>query len=281
MVPKTNIRPSPLAGQWYPADPDILAGRVDRYLNQSEINEISGTLIALIAPHAGHRYSGQVAGHAYHTVRGKDVRRVIILSPMHHPHPQPILTTKHAFYQTPLGKVPVDGETLALLNNAFEKETGVAITPIANDREHAVEIQLPFLQRALTSDFAFLPLMIRDQDQDLMVALGKALGGLLTPQQDLLVASTDLSHFYPADRAEELDRHLITLILELNPEEIYQAEKRGKGFACGKGALTAVLWAAKEMGANDAQALKYSHSGEVTGDHSRVVGYAAAALIRR
>lgn len=280
MSATTDVRPSPLAGRWYPADPQQLAQQVDRYLEQAEIPDISGQIIGVVTPHAGHQYSGPVAGYAFAALRDLDPEVVIILSPMHQPCAGSILTTGHHAYHTPLGDVPVDRGGIEFLSRELRKASGVELTPIQRDTEHAVEIELPFLQRVLPEGFKLIPLMIRDQDQRLMKALGEVLSASLDDPAGLLIASTDLSHFYPADTARALDQHMIDHILDLNPEGIYQAERDRKGFACGKGGLAAVLWAAKRLGANRAQHLKYAHSGEVTGDMSRVVGYEAALITR-
>jgi AmmeMemoRadiSam system protein B len=125
-----------------------------------------------------------------------------------------------------------------------------------------------------------LPLMIRSQDPNEMRALGGVLADILKEQRGLLVASTDLSHFYRASTAEKLDHTIIQAIEDFDPEAVFRAEARGEGFACGKSALAAVMWAARGLGANHAQDLHYAHSGHVTGDKAQVVGYTAAVFTR-
>jgi AmmeMemoRadiSam system protein B len=276
----TDIRPSPLAGQWYPADPQDLADSIDRYLSQADLPEIPGEILAIVTPHAGHRYSGPVAGYAFAALQGMKPELVVIASPMHQPHFEPILTTEHDAYHTPLGDVPIDHGAVDFVKQALQEKSGLEISSVRNDTEHSVEIELPFLQRVIPTAFTLLPLMIRDQDQGLMRALGEALGDLLASQDGLLVASTDLSHFYSAEKAHQLDQTIIDAILDLDPEAIYTAERKKEGFACGKGGLAAVIWAAKQLGANQAHHLKYGHSGDVTGDNARVVGYEAAVLTK-
>ncbi|MFO8036448.1 MAG: AmmeMemoRadiSam system protein B [Anaerolineales bacterium] len=276
----TDIRPSPLAGQWYPADPEVLADSIDGYLSQADLPEIPGEILAVVTPHAGHRYSGPVAGYAFAALQGLKPELVVITSPMHQPYSEPILTSGHDAYHTPLGDVPVDHEALAFVKQAFQEKSGVDISSVKNDTEHSVEIELPFLQRVIPTAFTLLPLMIRDQDQGLMRNLSEALGELLASREGLLVASTDLSHFYSAEKARQLDQTIIDAILDLDPEAIYEAERKKEGFACGKGGLAAVIWAGKQLGANQAHHLKHGHSGEVTGDNARVVGYEAAVLTK-
>ena len=278
MEKKTDIRPSYLAGRWYPANPKDLAESVDSYINQASLPEIPGEIIAVISPHAGHIYSGPVAGYCFAAIQNIKPDLVVILSPYHQYHSGSILTSDHQAYQTPLGNVAVDQESIQLIEAALKEKTGQDITRIRNDSEHAVEILLPFFQRALTGDFKILPLMLRSQDPELMKPLGSILSDLFTNKNVLLTASTDLSHFFPAEKANQMDQTIIDQINSLDPEGLYQAQNQGKGAACGLGALAAVIWAAKNAGPIKAYHLKYSHSGNVTGDLSSVVGYTAAAI---
>ena len=275
-----DIRPSPLAGRWYPANPKRLADAVDGYISKAQIPEISGEVAALISPHAGHLYSGPVAGYAFKSLQGREVGLVVILSPFHQFHSDAILTSEHDAYQTPLGTVPVDRDSLNWLDNTLRDRADTGLTRIRNDGEHAVEILLPFFQRTLPAGFQLLPLMVRDQDPVLMRILGSALAELISSRDALLTASTDLSHFHPAEEARELDQTIIDRIQALDPEGLYQAQQKGTGSACGLGPLAAVLWAATEGGSVTPRILNYAHSGHITGDNASVVGYASAVLIR-
>lgn len=275
-----DIRPSPLAGRWYPANPRRLAESVDGYIRKAQVPDISGKVAALVSPHAGHVYSGPVAGYAFKTIQDKPVSLVVILSPFHQFHPGAVLTTGHDAYQTPLGTVPVDRVSLAGVDEALRAQAGLGLTQVRNDGEHAVEILLPFFQRSLPEGFQILPLMIRDQDPALMQALGTVLADLVKDQGALLAASTDLSHFHPAGEARQLDQTVIDCIQALDPEGLYQAQHQGTGSACGLGPLAAVIWAAGLGGLVTPLILNYAHSGEITGDHASVVGYASAVLIR-
>jgi len=274
-----DVRPSPLAGRWYPANANQLAKSVDGYINKAQIPDIPGKIIALVSPHAGHLYSGPVAGHAFKALQGENPDLVIILSPFHQFHTGKILTTGHDAYQTPLGTVPVDIESLAWVNSTLQERTGAGLTKVRNDTEHAVEILLPFFQRAIPDKFHLLPLMIRDQDPVLMRTLGAILAELLSSRNALLTASSDLSHFHPAEKAKTLDQTIIKQIQALDPDGLYQAQERGTGSACGLGPLAAVIWATSKGKSIMPQILNYAHSGDVTGDNTSVVGYASAVLI--
>ena len=281
-----NTRPSPIAGQWYPSDAELLAAQVDNYMNAAQLPELNGDIIAVMAPHAGHEFSGPVAGYAFAALRGKSPDMVFVVSPMHYPYFEPLLTTAHSAYATPLGTIAVDHEALNALDSFLLADLGFGLTRVGHDSEHSLEIELPFLQRALGGTFRLVPIMVRDQSIRVARSLGNAIANLLTTDEKmydrsaLLVASTDLSHFYPQAVAQKLDAEVLHQVETFNPGGVIQVEEKGKGYACGRGALAAVLFAAQGLGADHAQILNYATSGDVTGDYERVVGYAAAAITR-
>lgn len=275
-----DLRPSPIAGQWYPGDPQRLASSVDGYISAAATPEFQGEVIAVVAPHAGHRYSGPVAGYAFAVLRDLEPEVVAVVSPMHQPYPQPLVTSSHSAYQTPLGPVPIDREAVQKLDAHLQTELGFGLTPVLHDSEHSLEIVLPFLQRTLSCEFHLIPVMARDQSMRVTRTLGSALAKTLQDRASLLVASTDLSHFYPQPVAESLDAEVLRRVEAFDPEGVLRVEEEGKGFACGRGALAAVLWAAKDMGAETVKVLNYATSGDVTGDYSQVVGYASAVITR-
>lgn len=272
-----DLRPSPIAGTWYPSNPNSLAASIDEYLKEAKTPNIQGEVIAVIAPHAGHRYSGGVAAYAFAALRGLKPDLIVILSPFHNYDPHPLLTTKHQAYATPLGIIEVDQPALAELQSHLQ----FPITPIPNDREHSLEIELPFLQRVLKNDFKLLPVMIRAQEEFIARQLGEALAKTLKDRNALLVASTDLSHFYDQQTAGKLDREMLDRFTTFDPSSIFEAERTGKGFACGHAAVAAVQWAAHGLGANKVQILKHATSGDITGDYSSVVGYGAAVIVKQ
>ena len=275
-----DIRPSPIAGQWYPGDPQRLSVSVDRYINEAKLPELKGDVVAIITPHAGHVYSGPVAGYAFAALRGLKPELVAVISPMHHPYHEPLLTTAHAAYATPLGAIPVDAEAVRQVDELLLNELGFGLEYIRRDREHSLEIELPFLQRVIGSEFKLLPIMVRDQSVKVTRSLGQCLAKTLRGRNALLVASTDLSHFYPQQIANDLDDEMLRCIESFDPEAVISAEEQGRGFACGRGAVATVLWAAKDLGADRVKILKHATSGDVTGDTSQVVGYGAAVVLR-
>lgn len=281
MTPPCDARPSPLAGHWYPADPRELTATVDGHLRAACAPAVAGEVVALVAPHAGHRYSGPVAGEAFRAARELTPDLVALVGPLHDPSRGALLTSGHRAYATPLGQVPVDPDVVGALDGWVRAELGAGLVPVRNDPEHSLEIVLPFLQRALARPFRLVPVMVRDQGRRVARGLGRALARTLEHRAALLIASTDLSHHYPQALAEQFDAELLRRLEAFDPEAVLRAEDEGTGFACGIGALAAVLWAARELGADRAQVLRHATSGEVTGDFDHVVGYAAAVLTRR
>jgi AmmeMemoRadiSam system protein B len=275
-----DVRPSPIAGTWYEGNRAALARQVDGHLEGAMLPELPGQVVAVIAPHAGHRYSGAVAGHAFAALRGRSPAVAAVVSPMHHPYPQPLLTSSHAAYGTPLGDIPVDRAALDELDADLGSRLGFGLAAVPRDPEHSLEIELPFLQRALAPGFLLLPVMVRVQDPVVSQALGAALAKVLSGRDFVLVGSTDLSHFYDQETACALDRSMLAEIESFSPEGAFEAERSGRGFACGLGAFTAVLWAARELGADRVKILCHATSGDVTGDRSSVVGYGAAAVLK-
>jgi AmmeMemoRadiSam system protein B len=280
MAQKHDLRPSPIAGQWYPGDPKRLADSVDAYISAAQLPALNGDLVAVMTPHAGHIYSGPVAGYAFATMRGMQPDLVAVVSPMHYPAYEPLLTSAHDGYATPLGALSIDLEAVKALDAYLHVELGFGLAPVKRDQEHSLEIELPFLQRALKNEFRLLPVMVRDSSLAVARGLGIALGRVLEGRNALLVASTDLSHFYTQSTARLLDEEMLRRVEAFDPEGVLTAEEEGKGFACGRGALAAVLWAARELGANTVKVLRYATSGDVTGDYTQVVGYGAAAIYR-
>jgi AmmeMemoRadiSam system protein B len=271
-----DLRPSPIAGAWYAGNSKALAARVDEYLNAAQLPEINGNIIAVIAPHAGHVYSGAVAAYAFAALRNLTPDLVAVLAPYHNLAPYPLITTTHQAYFTPLGNIEVDQAALAELQTHLE----VPITAVERDKEHSLEIELPFLQRALKNEFKLLPIMVREQEAETSQKLGHALAQTLKNKNALIVASTDLSHFYDQQTAKMLDTEMLKRFESFDPDSIFDAEHTSKGFACGHAAVASMLWAARELGADKVQILKYATSGDVTGDYSSVVGYGAAVVLR-
>ncbi len=262
-----DVRPSPLAGRWYPADADALHRLITHYM-RVDVQPRPSTLAGLVAPHAGLRYSGPVAGHAFAHLNATDYDTVVVIGPSHYPYNAPLLTTAHTAYETPLGRVPVAGEVVHQLTESLRAK------PVHDDPEHAIEIELPFLQVAL-ADFELVPLAMLDQSREMAQRVAEALLVSLAGRRALFVASSDLSHFYDQATANKLDQTILDALTAYDPDAILDAEHDGRGLACGRGAIAAVLLA---LAGGSARVEAYATSGDVSGDVARVVGYVAATV---
>lgn len=255
---------------------------IEGFLEEAMLPGFTGQPVGLIVPHAGYIYSGLTAAHAFKALQGRQFTRVIVLSPSHQPYRQPLLTTAHDAYATPLGLVPVDREALGRLNSLLKEEDGPELASVRRDQEHSLEIELPFLQTTLPEGFGLIPLMMVDQSASLVRLLSAALVKLIQsfPQQEntLLVASSDLSHFYSERVANRLDGNLARAVQEFDLNAFYQHKQHGDMEACGLAAMATVLQTSKLLGADQVTIADYRTSAAVTGDRSSVVGYLSAVI---
>jgi AmmeMemoRadiSam system protein B len=265
-----------VAGQFYPADRESLAAEIDGFLARAAAEPQGGEVLALIAPHAGYIFSGQVAAYAYRQIQDRPIRNVIVVAPSHRAAFAGASVYHRGGYRTPLGVVPVNA---ALAGDLMARSDRLNFYPQAHAEEHSLEVQLPFLQRTL-KDFQLVPIIMGDQDLTTCRMLADALSGAAADRGVLLVASTDLSHYHPQDEAEALDRAILQKVDDLDPEGLYEALRSGRGEACGGGPMVAVMMAARRMGATGGRVLHYATSGDISGDRRNVVGYLAAAVYR-
>ena len=269
-----KTRKSILAGTWYPENPKDLRKQVNAFLKQVPPKPKQDRLVALIVPHAGYRYSGQVAAHAYKLLQARKFETVVIVAPSHRAPFSGVSVYDIGGYSTPLGTVPLD---LELIQTIKSKDSGIRYIQNAHRSEHSLEIQLPFIQMLLP-EAKLVPLVMGDQQLKTSMSLAQTLSDSIQGRSVLLVASTDLSHFHSYDEAKKLDRRIMDRVAVMDAEGIYADLAFGLGEACGGGPMMAALLAAKQLGADQSDVLFAANSGDVTGDRSRVVGYMAAAL---
>jgi len=278
------VRPPIFARQgWYDTDPDRLRNTIEMYLKHAKISSDLGRIIGLVSPHAGYRYSGPVAAYAYRQVQGKDYDTVVIIAPNHR---DPLLSFSSVMtegaYETPLGIVPVDTEMAKAIagfdgsDNVRDSEMGHMPNALG-EAEHSLEIQLPFLQVVL-GDFKLVPIVMGDQSERSCGLLAKAIAAAVTDNNTLLVASTDLSHFYNAEQADALDGIVRDHVENYDPDGLLKDLAAKKCYACGGAPTAAVMMAARELGATKSTVLYMANSGDISGDMSSVVGYMAAAI---
>lgn len=263
-----DVRPSPLAGRWYPDDKGKLKADLMRYLDMptpTPIEQIHG----LLSPHAGLIFWGDVGAKGYRHLVGQHFEIVVVIGPSHYPTEHAILTTGHDAFETTLGVVPVAKDIL--------KKLGQKIIPVWNDPEHAIEMTLPFLQYLL-GDFQLVPLVMRNQGYESSQWLATALHEVVRDKKVLYVASSDLSHFYPQKIANQMDKHTLDTISTYQANSVTALQDGGVVHACGYGAVATVMLVTQMQGGQVATQAGYGTSGDVTGDFSRVVGYGSVVF---
>ena len=272
------IRPAAVAGTWYPGTAGALTRDVDGYLQHAE-DWTGGPIQAVLAPHAGLMFSGPVGAHAYRAAASGRFDVIVLAGPSHFVAFDGVSIFPDGAFATPLGEALIDGAVAAALSSSPVVRT----LPSAHQREHSLEMQLPFVRRLFPAA-KIVPLVMGFQTRDTILGLADALAAACRGRQALLVGSTDLSHYFDAQTAERLDGRVQARVSAFDPEglldlfEEYPEHERGRYVACGGGPAIAVMMAARQLGATDGRVLKYAHSGEVSGDYTGVVGYLAAAF---
>jgi MEMO1 family protein len=272
-----EIREPAVAGAFYPDKPEVLSRDVKKYLENSKKEKIEGDIVALISPHAGYMYSGQVAAYAYKLVEGRAFDSVVVVAPSHRVLFKGASLYDRGGYRTPLGVVPIDTE---LSKKMMERRKEIQFLPEAHSQEHSLEVQIPFLQVVLKT-FNLIPIVMEPYwSWETCQSVASAIAETVKGKRVLLVASTDLSHFYTYNIAVELDKIFLNHIERFDVEGLNRDLKNNRTEACGGGPVVTIMLAAKMLGANHGKVLKYANSGDVTGDRSRVVGYAAAVFYK-
>lgn len=275
MKTEETVRTAVVNGQFYPEDPKALKKKIRQFLTASG-HIPDPDVRALIVPHAGYDYSGQIAAEAYKLVEGRKFDSVVIIAFLHRMFLQGVLVDDVAAYETPLGKVPVDRE----LARGIQR-----IHPLFRNampgrfEEHSLEVQIPFLQETIP-DLKIVPIYIGAQNITNITILAEALAKTLADRNILVVATTDLSHFHSYETASAKDKALIAMFEKGNAAAIYDAYTKEAAEACGMGPVLTSILLAKKMKWSGPRLIRYANSGDVTGDRSSVVGYAAMAYRR-
>ena len=272
-----SVRKPAVAGAFYPGSAGELKRMITDLLEAARPPEINGRLVALISPHAGYIYSGGVAAHGYKLVEGARYDAVIVIAPSHHVAFGGCSIYDGKAYETPLGLAEVNTALAGKLRDGYDF---ITYYPAAHMSEHSLEVQVPFLQVAL-SDFTLVPVVMGDQSLGACKRLADAIAESVQGMNVLIVASTDLSHFHGYDRAVELDDIVVGRVRDFDPEGLAHDLAAGKCEACGGGPMITAMLAGRLLGADSSEILKYANSGDTSGDRSRVVGYLSAAVYDR
>ncbi len=272
-----NIRRPAVAGMFYAGNPVTLEREVAVFLENAMPEENVQEVFGLVAPHAGYMYSGGVAARAYRQVMDREYDVVVVISPSHHVYFEKVAVYSGDYYATPLGEIPVAKELALQLADTNSRLTFSAIGH--EGQEHALEVQLPFLQHVL-DEFELLPVVMGDQGMENIKALAEGLARVLKGKRALIVASSDLSHYHTYERARQMDMVVVSHINSFKEDNLYEDLQSGLCEMCGGGPVIAMMKACRLLGADKSKVILYRNSGDVTGDHSQVVGYLAAMVYR-
>jgi len=265
----TAIRHAAVAGRFYPSDPKSLRDEVRSYLAQSPAQKPVRAL-GCIAPHAGYMYSGHVAGAVFSEIEVPEL--CLVLCPNHTGMGVPLAILSEGAWETPLGEVPIDNAFAAVLKRlcpSLEEDSA------AHRNEHGAEVELPFLQTR-KPHLKFVPIALGTGKFEVLEQLGLAIADAIAAHRSpvLIVASSDMNHYESDAITRVKDRSAIEAILALDPRGLYDVVTQQNVSMCGFGPAVAMLTAAKKLGANRAELVKYATSGDISGDRDLVVGYA-------
>jgi MEMO1 family protein len=261
------IREPAVAGRFYPSESDLLSGQVDEFVSPSA-KRIHA--LGCMVPHAGYMYSGHVAGAVYGALELPS--RFILLGPRHFPRGERLAILSEDSWRTPLGDARIDAPLAERLKEACPL---LREDPVAHETEHSLEVQLPFLQR-LVREFTFVPIVLGTDRFDAFDALGHVVAQVVRAEKEhiLIVASSDMNHYESDAVTRVKDRKAIDAILRLDPRGLYDTVRRENISMCGYGPAVAMLVAVRDLGATEAELMRYATSGDINNARGSVVGYA-------
>ncbi|MBI2432313.1 MAG: AmmeMemoRadiSam system protein B [Candidatus Hydrogenedentes bacterium] len=268
-----GTRHAAVAGQFYPARAAALRETVETYVKESGVDAAPERTLGILVPHAGYVYSGPTAGHAFARVRGKKVQRVVLLGRSHRYQFEGVSIYTSGAFETPLGALTID--------EAFARELAARIGNTGLEPhlpEHGLEVELPFLQVVL-GEVAIVPVLFGSDPGHWHVKAGETLAEMMAPE-DLVLVSTDLSHYLNEDAANALDEGTLRTLLAKDWHAMVEGERQGACSMCGMTAVVAGMACALKRGAEDWRMWDYRTSAQASGDFSRVVGYGAVTMER-
>ena len=263
------IRLPSVAGRFYPSEPKELARQIAGFAPAASAGKTAAR--GCVVPHAGYMYSGHVAGAVYAALEIPS--RCILLGPRHYPRGEAMAILSQGSWRTPLGDAAIDAELAAELMQACPRLREDAV---AHEREHSLEVQIPFLQRLAPADFRFVPVVLGADRYALLEELGHAVATVVAARSErvLVIASTDMNHYENDALTRAKDEMAIARILALDPRGLYDTVLAKGITMCGYAATTAMMVALRDLGAEKAELVRYATSGDITGEHDEVVGYA-------
>lgn len=261
-----GIRKAVWAGQFYEADPARLSRLLDIYLESAEVKPVSGEVVGIISPHAGYVYSGRIAACGYRPIKNQEVSTVVIIGPSHQYGFEGCSIYLKGGFETPLGVTEVDEQ----LARELSRVSGFGYIPEAHQKEHSIEVQIPFIQK-IFPQARIVPVVMGFQTERTIRALAAALAKVLAGKKAMVVASTDMSHFLSKNEANDLDSRTINLIKALDTKTLMRKVERAENIMCGGGPVLALLLYAQKLGPAKVEVLEYGDSTAAGGPTTQVV----------
>ncbi|MBI3602030.1 MAG: AmmeMemoRadiSam system protein B [Candidatus Omnitrophica bacterium] len=275
-VHAASIKEPNVAGAFYSADPQELSHQIDSFIQQASISPVAARVQAMIVPHAGYIYSGPVAAYGYKAISRNKYTTIVILAPSHYFPFEGISVWPEGGFKTPLGIVNVDEDFAQKLMKA---DSRFRFLPQVFEQEHSVEVELPFIQKVFGS-VKIVPVLMGNPDAKVCQKLAAVLNGLIGSRQDVLVlASSDMSHYFDYETANQMDAATLETINNKDVQSFWNGNVSRKMEMCGFVPVTTVLLYARERGLK-VQVLKHANSGDTAGDKSRVVGYSSVIFYK-
>jgi AmmeMemoRadiSam system protein B len=272
------------AGSFYEGNPTSLKRQIEscftNKLGPGQIPKVAKDgprcIVGVICPHAGYMYSGPVAAHSYYqlAIDGKP-DLVILLGPNHTGLGSGIALMNDGLWRTPLGDVEIDAKTA---DQVAHESKIIDVDESAHSFEHSIEVQLPFLQYLYGNEFKIVPICFLMQDINSAREVGEAIAKVATRKNTVIIASSDMTHYEPQEKAQKKDSKVLEAITAMNEDDLYTTIESQRVTACGYGPIAALITSAKHLGVKEAKLLCYKTSGDVIGDYSEVVGYAAVCF---
>ena len=265
------IRPPAVSGRFYPSDEKKLALEIEKYTSSANKKSFAR---GCVVPHAGYLYSGHVAGAVYSEI--EIPARCILLGPRHFPGGEAMAIISEGSWRTPFGDAQIDSELAAELKRACPL---LREDRMAHEREHSLEVQIPFLQQ-LAANLRFVPVVLATQRYQDLETLGHAVARVIEAHTEpvVLIASTDMNHYESDAITRTKDHKAIDRMLALDPRGLYDLVRSEGITMCGYAATAAMLIAMRDLGAKNAELIRYATSGDITGDWDQVVGYAGIII---
>ena len=275
------IRNPVVSGQFYPDKKEDLENMIKscfdhKFGSKSQRKTQEGKVYGIISPHAGYMYSGPTASHSFSSISSQNPELVIIIGPNHFGIGEDAAAMNDVKWETPLGLVEVDSESS---EKVVQKSKIVTIDSFSHSRDHSLEVQVPMLQYVLENEFRILPIILRSQNKETAIDVGNSITEIAREKNAIIIGSSDFTHYEENSFAYSQDKALIEPILEMNIDKFYSVLKDKQVTACGFGAIASTMVACKNLGATRGEILSYATSGDISGDKSSVVGYAAIQFV--